>query len=645
VQREGQFLQLPDILYSVLERVDGRRTSDEIAQDINDHTSWIITGEQVRHVLTTKLYPLGLVSCPGVAAAVRKPSKSPLAVYMRAQTLGPKVLDPINSVLKYLFHPVLMIPMLVVAALAHLWLYRVHGLTGSLDALLATPGGLPMLLAVIVVAGCFHEFGHAAALTYGGGKVRGMGVGLYLMYPAFYTDVTDAYRLGRWARVRTDLGGIYFHAVACVGLIAAAVFLHAEFLLPAVALINIEMMRQFIPFVRLDGYWLLADLTGVPDFFSQMGPFVRSLIPSQRIRGSLLPGMKPWVKTVFAVYIVAVIPALTYFLFLIVKNMPGFLYATMTALQRQAATLVMMVQRGDVWTSLLLILTILLLVASIIGVVYIAVVSIVPPIVASWKWSSGIPSRMLPVGAATTVMVGSLGFLWYPELTRIHERLSAPSSERQARDLLARTMRSSGGVNSLRATVVGALGDDSFTGTVALKRPNLARVAVVSNGGLGTFEVISDGTRLHRYFPAENKVVTSRPGVDGRNIRAYVADQVELFFTAASLQRKLEAGKLEYGGKLTENGVTYHVVNHADAKPKLTITRYFIGESDELIHGVTHIEADGQSGSWAKLTDIQRDAGVDESIFRWSPPADAVPGSLPTGVTVPIGLPAGTSRQ
>jgi putative peptide zinc metalloprotease protein len=67
--------------------------------------------------------------------------------------------------------------------------------------------------------------------------------------------------------VRTDLGGIYFHAVACVGLIAAAVFLRAEYLLTAVALINMEMMRQFIPFVRLDGYWLLADLTGVPDFF------------------------------------------------------------------------------------------------------------------------------------------------------------------------------------------------------------------------------------------------------------------------------------------------------------------------------------------------------------------------------------------
>ena len=37
--------------------------------------------------------------------------------------------------------------------------------------------------------------------------------GLYLVWPAFYTDVTDSYRLGRGGRLRTDLGGLYFNAI------------------------------------------------------------------------------------------------------------------------------------------------------------------------------------------------------------------------------------------------------------------------------------------------------------------------------------------------------------------------------------------------------------------------------------------------
>ena len=40
-----------------------------------------------------------------------------------------------------------------------------------------------------------------------------MGVGVYLIWPAFYCDVTEAYRLDRRGRLRTDLGGVYFNGL------------------------------------------------------------------------------------------------------------------------------------------------------------------------------------------------------------------------------------------------------------------------------------------------------------------------------------------------------------------------------------------------------------------------------------------------
>ena len=45
-----------------------------------------------------------------------------------------------------------------------------------------------------------------------------MGAGLYLVWPAFYTDVTDSYRLGRGGRLQTDLGGLYFNAIVAVAI-------------------------------------------------------------------------------------------------------------------------------------------------------------------------------------------------------------------------------------------------------------------------------------------------------------------------------------------------------------------------------------------------------------------------------------------
>ena len=71
-----------------------------------------------------------------------------------------------------------------------------------------------------------------------------MGAGLYLVYPAFYTDVSDNYRLPRGARLRTDLGGFYFNMIFALGAMALYVASGQEFLLLIVVLINLEIIHH-----------------------------------------------------------------------------------------------------------------------------------------------------------------------------------------------------------------------------------------------------------------------------------------------------------------------------------------------------------------------------------------------------------------
>ena len=92
------------------------------------------------------------------------------------------------------------------------------------------------------------------------------------MWPALYTNVTDAYRLGRAGRVRTDLGGIYFNAVFCVVLGAIYEITGYAPLILAVATTTILMLEQLLPFVRFDGYWIVSDMAGVPDLFPRLVP-------------------------------------------------------------------------------------------------------------------------------------------------------------------------------------------------------------------------------------------------------------------------------------------------------------------------------------------------------------------------------------
>jgi len=338
-RRGDRYLQLSELLYRVAEQADGKSTHEEMAQGVTRSTDWLVSAENVRRLLRSKLIPLGIVASTedpqGVLAGERR--RSPLGVNARARLLGPSAIDRLARVLQILFAPFILVPVVLAVAFAHGWLYLAHGLGGALRDVLYAPGLVLAVLGVFFVSSIFHEFGHASALRYGGGRARGMGFGLYLVYPALYTDTTDSYRLGRWARVRTDLGGFYFHLIFAVGLVALFLLTGWEFLLVAVLLINLDILYQCLPFVRFDGYWALADLTGIPDFFLQMGAFLRSVLPIPGWKGDKLPALKPWVKGVFAAYIIVTVPVLSLLLFSLITGLPGIATTAWYSLLNQAS--------------------------------------------------------------------------------------------------------------------------------------------------------------------------------------------------------------------------------------------------------------------------------------------------------------------
>jgi putative peptide zinc metalloprotease protein len=168
-----------------------------------------------------------------------------------------------------------------------------------------------LLLALILVSAVFHECGHVSACRYGGAKPGVMGFGLYLVWPALYSTVTDSYRLSRAGRLRTDLGGVHFNAVFVAGMSLAYLATGAPWLLVAIVVLHIETVTQFLPMIRLDGYYILSDLVGVPDLFSRMGPVLMSMIPGRPTHPRVRE-LKPWVRWTITLWVVIVVPWLLY---------------------------------------------------------------------------------------------------------------------------------------------------------------------------------------------------------------------------------------------------------------------------------------------------------------------------------------------
>src|SRR5256885_725141 len=215
-----------------------------------------------------------------------------LALKFKAAVVPAPAAQLVASIFRPLFGPPVVVAVRGGLVGLDIWVFFTHGVAQSFRDLLLHPSTMLVVMALIVVSAGFHECGHATACRYGGAKPGIIGAGIYIVWPAFYSDVTDAYRLGKGGRLRTDLGGVYFNVVFML-VVAAAYFLtHFEPLLILVFAQHLEIAHQFLPFLRLDGYYVVADLTGVPDLFGRIKPILAHLVlrrPADRRVGGLKP--------------------------------------------------------------------------------------------------------------------------------------------------------------------------------------------------------------------------------------------------------------------------------------------------------------------------------------------------------------------
>lgn len=122
-RRGDRFIQLTELLYRVAEAADSESTHEALAAKVTRSTDWLVEAEDVRDLLRGRLISAKLVAPPGGGSHVSPFARdaSPLRMNGRTRVLGPDGVDKIAKVFGVLF-----------------------------------------------VSGVFHEFGHAAALRYGG---------------------------------------------------------------------------------------------------------------------------------------------------------------------------------------------------------------------------------------------------------------------------------------------------------------------------------------------------------------------------------------------------------------------------------------------------------------------------------------------
>ena len=318
---DGQVIQLSELLYRTADNVDGSRGYKAIADEVSQEFGRRVSEGNVQFLIEKKLRPLGVVKgADGSEPDVKKLDPF-LALKFRTAVVPDWLTKTFTTIFKPLFWPPVIIAAVIALGALDYWLFAVHGIAQGARTMLYEPTFLLAVFGLVVVSAAFHEIGHATAVRYGGAKPGVMGVGIYLVWPAFYTDVTDAYRLGRGGRLRTDLGGIYFNGIFSLVTFGAYFLTGWEPLLFVIVLQHMEVLHQLLPFLRLDGYYIIADLTGVPDMFARIKPILKSAMPFSRTDDSVKE-LKPWVRMVVTLWVLALIPILLYVFGIMIISAP-----------------------------------------------------------------------------------------------------------------------------------------------------------------------------------------------------------------------------------------------------------------------------------------------------------------------------------
>jgi putative peptide zinc metalloprotease protein len=284
----GKFFQLGAEEYRAASYLDGERSLHDILQLLNiDGIDWSARelAEFISKLITAKMAN-DIASTPAFPGSTEQPQQPSqlnqwfrrllqllsLTISQRIPLVdGHQIASRLEKRIGPVFSPIGMLCWSVLVGSGLMIVVAGHQEFSEELRRMFDPGIWLVLLVMWVVAKVFHEAGHATAARYHGVRVGKIGIMFFFLAPLAYVDVTNAWKLrSRWSRVQIALAGVYLE----LGTAAFAAWawwilpegiarhLAAQFVLvagPATLLVNAN------PLLRLDGYYVVSDLTNIPN--------------------------------------------------------------------------------------------------------------------------------------------------------------------------------------------------------------------------------------------------------------------------------------------------------------------------------------------------------------------------------------------
>lgn len=262
----NSFIKINSTTKQFIDEVDGIKSYSEIAKSFNEKYNTNLTDENIKNIINNKLAKHGLLE----GTAYKKDRFLESRLWFHWNLMDGKKFENIANKFTFLFNPIVMICILLFETIFFISVLSDVNFINFMSKKSINYFqniNLFIIFIMLLFTSIFHEFGHIVASFRYNTKPRKVGIGLYLLMPVFFVDLSESWSLDRKKRCMIDLGGMYFQLLS--------ILLYSPMILLNNSILNIINYKIIIyatltnilfnlnPTLKMDGYWALSDLTGV----------------------------------------------------------------------------------------------------------------------------------------------------------------------------------------------------------------------------------------------------------------------------------------------------------------------------------------------------------------------------------------------
>jgi putative peptide zinc metalloprotease protein len=252
-------IKVNNLVHSLLLKVDGKRTVDELTRMMSNESKINITPPEIYKILYGTLADNGIILS-------NRPINNRAVQYLslKVPVFKKELVLKISHILAFLFKPgwfgYSFLTMSVFLAITYLLFLDWKSVYNAINPLNIVYFFIYSFLITVL-----HELGHVTACRRFGSSHGHIGFAFYLFTPVFYADVSEAWKLKASERIIIDMAGIYMEFI--IALVLAIIFFLTSNILFLIAsfYVILRTITNLNPFFRFDAYWAVSDYLDIPN--------------------------------------------------------------------------------------------------------------------------------------------------------------------------------------------------------------------------------------------------------------------------------------------------------------------------------------------------------------------------------------------